>query len=115
MAGSSSVRGSAYEYLDQRKYIRVNGTTQPALTATLPRLEVQFDPVIHMDNEQFFQFCQRNCDQRIERTATGKVIIMSPAGGETGSRNAELTFALRQWAKRNKRGVAFDLNRLYFA
>ena len=33
---------------------------------------------------------------------------MSPAGGETGSRNAELTYALRHWAKRNKRGVAFD-------
>lgn len=87
---------------------RTNGTVQPALTATLPRLEVQFDPVITMDDEQFFQFCQLNRDLRIERTATGKVIIMSPAGGETGSRNAELTFALRQWAKRNKRGVAFD-------
>lgn len=85
-----------------------NGTVQPTLTATLPRLEVQFDPVINMDDDQFFQFCQLNRDLRIERTATGKVIIMSPAGGETGSRNAELTFALRQWAKRNKRGVAFD-------
>lgn len=86
----------------------VNGTGQPVLMATLPRLEVQFDPVITMDDEQFFQFCQINRDLRMERTATGKVIIMSPAGGETGSRNAELTFALRQWAKRNERGVAFD-------
>jgi len=71
-------------------------------------LEVQFDPVIQMDDDQFFEFCQINRELRIERTATGKVVIMSPAGGETGSRNAELTLALRSWAKRNKRGVAFD-------
>lgn len=87
---------------------RANGKGQPALMTTMPRLEVQFDPVITMDDEQFFQFCQLNRDLRIERTATGKVILMSPAGGETGSRNASLTAALYTWAKRNKRGVAFD-------
>lgn len=85
-----------------------NGVAQPELTATLLRIEVQFHPVIHMDDDQFFEFCQINRDLRIERTATGKVIIMSPAGGETGSRNASLTAALYHWAKHNKHGVAFD-------
>lgn len=87
---------------------RTNGKGQPALMATLPRLEVQFDPVITMDDDQFFQFCQLNRDLRIERTATGKVIIMSPAGGETGSRNLTLSMLLGLWTKKNKRGVAFD-------
>ncbi|MBX3010902.1 MAG: Uma2 family endonuclease [Caldilineaceae bacterium] len=87
---------------------REKSTARPEFMAELPRLEVQFDPVIQMDDDQFFEFCQLNRDLRIERTATGKVLIMSPAGGETGSRNAELTLALRQWAKRDQRGVAFD-------
>jgi Uma2 family endonuclease len=85
-----------------------NGAVHPELMATLPRVEVQFDPVITMDDDQFFEFCQINRDLRIERTATGKVSIMSPAGGETGSRNASLTAALYHWAKRNKYGIAFD-------
>lgn len=85
-----------------------NGAGQRELTATLPRVEVQFDPVIHLDDDQFFAFCQMNRDLRMERTATGKVIIMSPAGGETGSRNLNLAVSLGSWAKRNKHGVAFD-------
>lgn len=94
--------------LTKEKAVYENGAIQPELTVTLPRLEIQFDPVINLDADQFFDFCQINRDLRIERTAIGKVILMSPAGGETGSRNAELTYALRHWAKRNKRGVAFD-------
>ncbi len=94
--------------LTKEKTAYQNGMHQPGLTAPSPRLEIQFDPVIHLDDDQFFDFCQLNRELRIERTATGMVIIMCPAGGETGSRNAELTYALRHWAKRNKRGVAFD-------
>lgn len=94
--------------LTKEKAVYENGAIQPELTVTLPLLEIQFDPVINLDADQFFDFCQINRDLRIERTAIGKVILMSPAGGETGSRNAELTYALRHWAKRNKLGVAFD-------
>jgi Uma2 family endonuclease len=94
--------------LPKEKTAYKNGAHQSLLSATLPRLEVQFDPVVHMDDDQFFDFCQLNRELRIERTATGKVIMMCPAGGETGSRNAELTYVLRHWAKRNKRGIAFD-------
>ncbi|MCB0065106.1 MAG: Uma2 family endonuclease, partial [Caldilineaceae bacterium] len=71
-------------------------------------LVVQFDPVIHLDDDQFFQFCQINRKLRIERTAQGEVVIMPPAGGETGNRNANLTMQLVLWAKRDGMGAAFD-------
>ena len=71
-------------------------------------LVLQFDPVIRMDDDRFFEFCQINRHLRIERTAQGEVIIMPPAGGETGSRNANLTLQVGMWAKRNGTGVAFD-------
>jgi len=61
-----------------------------------------------MTAERFFDFCQVNRDLRIERSAQGDVLIMSPTGGRTGARNAELVMQLRQWAKANATGVAFD-------
>ena len=33
---------------------------------------------------------------------------MPPTGGDTGSRNAEITMQLRLWAKRDGSGVAYD-------
>lgn len=71
-------------------------------------LVVQFDPVIQMDDDQFFDFCQINRHLRIERTAQGEVIIMPPAGGETSARNASLTMQLGIWSKRDGNGYAFD-------
>jgi len=64
--------------------------------------------VVDLRNDQFFEFCQLNRDWQIERTAEGDILIMAPAGGETGSRSAELITQLRAWAKCDKTGVAFD-------
>ncbi len=47
-------------------------------------------PVCEMSADSFFDFCQLNSHLRIERTATGKLVIMSPAGSETGNRNFKL-------------------------
>ncbi|NET43758.1 Uma2 family endonuclease [Okeania sp. SIO2B3] len=61
-----------------------------------------------MTDEQFFQLCQKNQDLRFERNAKGDLIIMSPAGAETGNRNGRLTQQLFNWADRNKLGIPFD-------
>lgn len=76
--------------------------------AEAPPLAVQMYPVIDMSDDDFFAFCQLNRELRIERAATGEIIIMSPAGGETGSRNADLIATLYAWAKQDGRGVTFD-------
>ena len=71
-------------------------------------LTVNFNPIIKLTDEQFFQLCQVNENLRFERTATGELIIMSPAGGETGNRNGRLTQQLFNWADTNNLGIAFD-------
>ncbi len=63
---------------------------------------------LRLDEEAFYAFCQANPDWRIERTAQGEIVIMAPAGGESGSRSAAITAALWQWTKADGRGVAFD-------
>ena len=73
-----------------------------------PPLLLRVRPAIEMTDEQFFAFCQVNRDLRIERTAEGDVLIMSPTGGKSSERNAELGAQLRTWARRGRSGSVFD-------
>jgi len=61
-------------------------------------------------DEEFYDFCQANPGLRIERTAEGEIIVMSPTGGETSNRNSELGRQLGNWARRDGRGKTFDSN-----
>jgi Uma2 family endonuclease len=61
-----------------------------------------------LTDEQFFDFCQQNRDLRIERTANGEIIIMTPTGGITGNRNNEISRQLANWNVQYKKGVTFD-------
>ncbi len=72
------------------------------------RLMLNFHPAVNMTDDQFFSFCQINRELRIEKTKQGKVLIMSPTGGETSWRNSELIIGLGNWAKQDKAGVVFD-------
>lgn len=69
---------------------------------------LQTCPAFEMSDEQFYEFCQQNRDWRIERTAEGDLIIMPPAGGETGDKNAFVTAFLKIWSLQEGSGVAFD-------
>ncbi|MGL5063781.1 MAG: Uma2 family endonuclease [Microcoleus sp.] len=71
-------------------------------------ITLNLNPIIELTDEQFFELCQKNENIRFERTAKGKLIIMSLAGGETGSSNAGLTAQLWIWNDRNKLGKVFD-------
>lgn len=71
-------------------------------------LTVNLNSIIELTDEQFYQLCQVNRDLRFERTATGKLIIMPPAGGETGNRNGRITQQLFNWADIDDTGIAFD-------
>ena len=73
-----------------------------------PPLIVQMEPVLHLTEDAFFEFCQINRDLRIERNAFGELIIMPPTGGKTGERNAEITMQLGVWAKRDGTGTLFE-------
>jgi Uma2 family endonuclease len=69
---------------------------------------VRIQPDRRMSSEEFFRFCQANPEWRIEQTADGEVVIMPPAGGETGNRNFEVAVEFGIWARRDGRGKSFD-------
>ena len=71
-------------------------------------ITLNLDAIIHLTDEQLYQLCQTNRDVKFERTAAGELIVMPPTGGETGDRNAEITFQLRAWNKRTELGKTFD-------
>src|SRR5207253_9141795 len=58
--------------------------------------------------EDFFHFCQANRELRIERSAKGEVIVMSPAGGYSGFQSGKVFSELEVWASQDGTGVAFD-------
>jgi Uma2 family endonuclease len=71
-------------------------------------ITVNFPLIAQMTSEQFYEFCLANQDLRIERTATGEVIIMPPTFSDTGNRNFKVAVQLGIWAEKNGTGEPFD-------
>lgn len=82
-------------------------TTLLIQTESVP-LTVNFPAIVQMTHAQFYEFCQANRDLRIERTATGEVIIMPPAFSDTGNRNSKISQQLANWADHDGSGEVFD-------
>lgn len=82
-------------------------TTLLIQTESIP-LTVNFPAIVQMTRAQFYEFCQANQDLRIERTATGEVIIMPPTFSDTGNRNFNVAAQLWNWTEQNGTGVGFD-------
>lgn len=61
-----------------------------------------------MTDDEFFEFCQVNEGLRIERTSTGEIVVMPPAGAESGRKNLAAAARLFVWAKADGTGIAFD-------
>jgi len=49
---------------------------------------------LRMTDEQFLRLCSVNRDLRLERTAEGEMLVMPPAGSETGKRNLHISAQL---------------------
>ncbi|MGB3311496.1 MAG: Uma2 family endonuclease [Nodosilinea sp.] len=71
-------------------------------------LAINLPNALRVSDEQFLQFVKANPDLRLERAATGELIIMAPTGSESGSYNFELGIDLGNWNRRSKLGKAFD-------
>ena len=82
--------------------------TQVATPIENSPLVLHLHPVIDLTDEEFFELCQINRDLRIERTATGELLVMSPTSSDTGNRNARLIVQLGIWAERDGTGIYFD-------
>ncbi|WP_414529882.1 Uma2 family endonuclease [Nodularia chucula] len=68
---------------------------------------------VQLTDEQFYQLCQNNQDLQFERSATGKLIIMSPVGGESGNREADLIIDLGIWNRQTKLGYTFSSSTIF--
>ncbi len=56
-----------------------------------PVMEFDFGKALRkMNDDEFFEFCQRNSYWRIEMDKHGEIIIMPPTGTETGGKNFTL-------------------------
>ena len=65
-------------------------------------------PFVELSNDQFYQLCRNHRDLKFERTAQGELVIMSPVGGEGGSREADLIGDLVYWNRRTQLGKVFS-------
>ncbi len=71
-------------------------------------ITLNLQPTIELTDEQFALICSTNRDLRLERTATGELVIMPPTGGETGKRNSSINAQLWLWNQQNQLGEVFD-------
>ena len=61
-----------------------------------------------MTDEAFAQFCAEHPDLDLEMSANGELIIKPQTYTWTGARSGEIMVQLHYWARRDKRGIAFD-------
>jgi len=72
-------------------------------------LVIRLGPLQHkLTDDEFFEFCQRNRDLRIEMNKEGEMIIMMPTGSESGNRGFNFTVEFGIWAKADGTGVGFS-------
>jgi Uma2 family endonuclease len=69
---------------------------------------IRLDPIVTLTGDAFAELCQANPDLKFERSAQGNLIIMSPTGGESGRRNADIAIDLGIWNRQTQLGYTFD-------
>ena len=84
-------------------------TTDPPGDGSTPFVvRVRTGAVLPIDDETLLRLSAANPDLRLERTAEGDLVLMSPTGTRMGIFNARLTARLVIWAEEDGRGVATD-------
>lgn len=76
-------------------------------------MQVTIPTGFKITEEQFDQIAAVEDVNKLELTATGELIVMSPTGGETGDKNSELNGQLWLWNKQTGFGKCFDSSTLF--
>jgi Uma2 family endonuclease len=71
-------------------------------------ITLQIPQPLKFTDDEFVEIVDANKDLRLELSAQGELVIMSPTGGETGNRNFEVYLDLGYWNRKNGLGKAFD-------
>ncbi len=69
---------------------------------------LDLSPIVTLTRTEFHKLCAANPDLKLERSAKGELIVVSPTGGETGNRNSELTSEVVVWNRQHQTGKVFD-------
>jgi Uma2 family endonuclease len=72
----------------------------PAFSLTLPGQQ-------RKGADWFYELCRANDDWQFEQTAEGEILMMAPAGAESGTRELKAATELELWARATKTGQAF--------
>jgi Uma2 family endonuclease len=84
--------------------------------ATAPTTEIDPQPLLldvsnttlTVTSEQFDRLCIDNPDLRLELTPNRELIVMTPAGGESSEKNADLVTDVNIWNRQTNLGRVFD-------
>lgn len=74
----------------------------------MTEITINFNNVVKLSDDQFYQLCRDNPDIKFERNAKGDLIVMPPTGGETGKYNAKITARFVVWNEQTQLGEVFD-------
>ncbi len=66
-----------------------------------------------LTSERFYQLCLANPDISMEKSPQGELIIMSPVGGESGNREANLIADLIIWNRKYNLGQIFSSSTIF--
>lgn len=76
-------------------------------------ITLTLEPLAQLTDQQFLDLCHANPEAKLERTATGRLVVMPPKGGESGRRNRRLTQQLGNWTDQDGTGESFDSSTMF--
>lgn len=74
---------------------------------------INVESLTTLTSETFYQLCLANPEIPMERSPQGELIIMSPVGGESGNREANLIFKVSVWNEKSKLGFVFSSSTIF--
>jgi len=75
---------------------------------TFPLLVDTSRITLRLNHNEFEQLCQDNPELRLELSATGELIAMTPAALESSGKNFDLAAQVAYWNLKTKQGRGFD-------
>ncbi|PSN16143.1 hypothetical protein C7271_20410 [filamentous cyanobacterium CCP5] len=66
-----------------------------------------------LSREQFRHLCQSNPNLQLERSPQGKLVIVSPVGGESGNQEATLITKVGIWNEQTQLGYVFSSSTIF--
>ena len=73
-------------------------------------LPTRLRPPVPLSDEELIAFSEANKPCKVERLASGEILVMTPSGFENNRREAYVVHQLFAWTEADGRGVAFSSN-----